>query len=125
MDYPACGYRSFLLDMARGLPAEEEIKSAIRYMALAKNNRLHLHLMDDMGPCYVSQAVPEYRFIGKGGQCSPNFLREIDALCQSYAIEIVPEIEIPAHATALCEAHPEFKCKVENAHSWAICPMVY
>ncbi|MBQ7322657.1 MAG: family 20 glycosylhydrolase [Clostridia bacterium] len=122
VDYPACGYRSFLLDMARGLPTEEEIKSAIRYMALAKYNRLHLHLMDDQGPCFLSEAVPEYRFIGKGGQCSTDFLRELDALCQSYAIEIVPEIEIPAHATALCEAHPEFKCKVENAHSWAICP---
>ena len=122
VDYPSCGYRSFLLDMARGLPAEEDIKSAIRYMALAKYNRLHLHLMDDKGPCYRSEAVPEYRFIGKGGQCSTDFLRELDALCRGYAIEIVPEIEIPAHATALCEAHPEFKCKVENAHGWAVCP---
>ena len=122
IDYPACGYRSFLLDMARGLPTKEDIKSAIRYMALAKYNRLHLHLMDSDGPCYVSEAVPEYRFIGKGGQCSIDFLREIDALCRSYAIEIVPEIEIPAHGTALCEAHPEFKCEVENAQGWAICP---
>ena len=76
-----------------------------------------------IGPrIWVISCVPEYRFIGKGGQCSIEFLRRIDALCHSYAIEIVPEIEIPAHGTALCEAHPEFKCKVENAQGWAICP---
>ena len=121
VDYPDCSYRSFMIDMARGLPRERDIKTAIRYMALAKYNRLHLHLIDDQGPCYASTALPEYAYIGKGGQCSTEFLREIDALCASYAIEIVPEIEIPAHGTALCVAHPEFKCQVPDAHDWAIC----
>ena len=122
IDYPSCSYRSVLLDMARGLPREEDIKNAIKYMALAKYNRLHLHLIDAKGPCYVSEALPEYKFIGNGEQCSKDFLRELAKLCHSYAIEIVPEIEIPAHATALCTAHPEFKCQVEDAHSWTICP---
>ena len=124
VDYPSCSYRSFLLDMARGLPREEDIRNTIHYMALAKYNRLHLHLTDSEGPCYLSEAVPEYRFLGKGEQCDKNLLRRIDALCASYAIEVVPEIEVPAHATALCEAHPEFKCAVDNAHSWALCPGV-
>lgn len=122
VDYPSVFYRSFMLDMARGLPTEKDIKRAIRYMALAKYNRLHLHLIDESGPCYVSEALPEYRFIGKGGQCDIAFLREIDRLCAKYAIEIVPEIEIPAHANALCRAKPDFMCQVPNAHDWAICP---
>jgi hypothetical protein len=122
IDYPDCAYRSFMLDMARGLPKEGDMKNAIRYMALAKYNRLHLHLIDDKGPCYVSNVLPEYAFVGTGGQCDVSFLRELDALCASYAIEIVPEIEIPAHGTALCMAHPEFKCEVVDAHDWAICP---
>ena len=122
IDYPSCSYRSVLIDIARGMPNAEDIKSAIKYMALAKYNRLHLHLIDAKGPCYVSSALPEYKYIGKGEPCNKSFLRELDELCRSYAIEIVPEIEIPAHATALCEAHPEFKCQVDNAHSWTICP---
>ena len=122
VDYPGCAYRSILIDMARGLPEKKEIETAIRYMALAKYNRLHLHLIDDKGPCYRSEAVPEYAFLGRGGQCDIDDLQKLEELCASYAIEIVPEIEIPAHANALCAAHPEFKCEVENAHTWAICP---
>lgn len=122
IDYPSCSYRSVLLDMARGLPAVEDLINTIKYMALAKYNRLHLHLIDSNGPCYTSDALPEFKFIGKGEQCTKDLLRELDAICKSYAIEIVPEIEVPAHATALCTAHPEFKCLVENAHSWTICP---
>ena len=122
VDYPSCSYRSFLLDMARGLPTEEDIENAVKYMALAKYNRLHLHLIDGNGPCYVSEALPEFKFIGKGGQCTLAYLRELDRLCASYAIEIVPELEIPAHGVAICKAHPEFKCQVDNAIDWAVCP---
>ena len=121
-DYPDCSYRSFMIDMARGLPTERDIKNVIRYMALAKYNRLHLHLIDDKGPCYISEALPEYAYIGRGGQCSCAFLQEIDKLCASYGIEVVPEIEIPAHGTALCVSHPEFACQVPDAQGWAICP---
>ena len=121
-DYPSTSYRSFLMDMARGLPTVEDIKNTIRYMALAKYNRLHLHLIDSMGPCYMSEALPEYKYTGKSEVCSLDFLREIDKLCESYAIEVVPELEIPAHSTAVCKAHPEYKCPVDNNAGWAICP---
>jgi len=122
VDYPSCEYRSLMIDMARGLPTYEDIEAVVRYMALAKFNRLHLHLCDSKGPCFASDAVPEYKYMGEGGQCEKAMLARIDELCHSYAIEIVPEIEIPAHATALCSVHPEFKCGVENAHVWTLCP---
>ena len=122
VDYPSCGYRSLMIDMARGLPRMEDVETTIYYMALAKYNRLHLHLIDSEGPCYVSEALPEYRFTGKGGQCDKATLRRLAELCRRFAIEIVPEIEVPAHATAIALAHPEFKCPVENADGWAICP---
>ena len=122
LDYPSCDYRSLMIDMARGLPKEEDVLNVVKYMALAKYNRLHLHLSDSEGPCYRSEVHPEYRFLGKGEDCDKELLRRIDALCRTYAIEIIPEIEIPAHASALCKAHPEFKCQVENADPWALCP---
>ncbi len=122
VDYPSSGYRSVMLDMARGLPTWEDMEYAVKYMALAKFNRLHLHLIDSKGPCFISEAVPEYKFIGKGEQCDKDFLRRIDNMCERYAIEVIPEIEVPAHADALCEAYPEFKCDVEDAQGWALCP---
>lgn len=130
VDYPDCAVRSFLLDMSRGQPTLEQIKNIIYYLALAKYNRLHLHLMDFRGLCYRSEALPEFVYMPpaeekKGNsyvQYEKSQMREIIELCDRYAIEIIPEIEIPAHATALCAAHPEFRCQVENAHSWTICP---
>lgn len=122
IDYPSTSLRSFLLDMARGLPTEDDIMSTIKYMALAKYNRLHLHLIDAKGPCYVSEALPEFKYTGESEMCSLDFLRKIEEVCASYAIEIVPELEIPAHSTAICKSHPEFKCPIENNDGWAICP---
>lgn len=122
VDYPDAAWRSFLLDFSRGVPREDEIFSTLRLMALAKYNRVHLHLIDHYGPCYVSDALPEYRFEAKGGACSKDLLRRIVEVCQVYAIEIVPELEIPAHARTLTHAHPEFKCIAEDPHGWAICP---
>lgn len=122
IDYPSCSFRSVLIDMARGLPSEEDIVNTIKYMALGKYNRLHLHLMDSKGLCYRSDAVPEYVFAGDGGVCEKDLLRYIGELCRSYAIDVIPEIEAPAHAWSLCISHPEFKCEVEDAQGWAICP---
>lgn len=123
LDYPDYSYRSFLLDFARGVPATENIFAAIRSMALAKYNRLHLHLCDSNGPCYVSEALPEYRLdVNAGKPCSKALLREIVETCTDYAIEVIPELEVPAHGLAVTRAHPEFLCLAEGAHGWAICP---
>lgn len=123
VDYPDFCYRSFLLDFARGVPSEDEIFSTLRLMALAKYNRVHLHLIDSYGPCYVSDALPEFTLdADKGKPCSKALLRAILAACDKYAMEIVPELEIPAHATALCRAHPEFACIAEGNLGWALCP---
>ena len=122
IDYPSCGYRSAMLDLARGLPSIALVENTVKYMALAKYNRLHLHLIDSCGPCYVSEALPRYRFTGAGEVCDRAYFDRINELCERFAIEIIPEIEIPAHADALCEAYPEFKCQVENAQTWALCP---
>ncbi len=122
VDHPDALYRSFLMDMSRGVPTEDDIFSTIRSMALAKYNRLHLHLIDHFGPCYVSDALPEYQFLCEGGPCSKTLLQRIVEMCEKYAIEIIPELEVPAHARALGKAHPEFKCIAEDHFGWAICP---
>ena len=120
-DYPDTEYRGFMIDMARGLPDKDLILRTIRYMALAKYNRLHLHLIDAKGPCYRSDALPEYRYTGEGAVCDQAFLREIVALCSRFAIEVIPEIEVPAHGYAFLSAYPQYVCDVPNAHAWTMC----
>ncbi len=120
-DYPDSAYRGFMIDMARGLPDATLIKESITYMALAKYNRLHLHLIDAKGPCYRSDALPEYRYTGEGAVCDKAYLKELAAYCKAFAIEVIPEIEVPAHGYAFLSAYPQYICDVPNAHAWAMC----
>lgn len=122
IDFPSCSYRSLMIDMASGLPSFQDIECAIKYMALAKFNRLHLHLIDSKGPCFKLDTVPKFMFTGKGGQCEKEFLSKIISLCKNYAIEIIPEIDLTAHSFALCRAYPEFKCDLPHANGWVVCP---
>ncbi len=121
VDYPDASFRGLMVDPGYGVADMPLMESTIRYMALAKYNYLHLHLIDKMGPGYVSKAVPEYKFSGEGTPWTLDTLREIDQLCKKYAIEIIPEIEVPGHATAIAETFPDFKCQVKDAQSWTVC----
>ncbi len=123
VDYPSCGYRGLMIDPGYFIPPMDLVENTIRYMALAKYNRLHLHLVEKNGPCYVSKAVPEYKYTSPGSfePWTLDDLRDIIAICKKYAIEVIPEIEIPGHARSICNTFPDFKCQVENAQSWTVC----
>lgn len=122
VDWPDCTFRSFLLDMARGLPDLEQVKRMIRYMALGKYNRLHLHLTDSKGPCYQSEVFPEYHAEDGWKLCSRSDLRELAELCAQFAIEVIPEIELITHTKTFCKVYPQFVCEAEDADDWEVCP---
>ena len=126
-DWPCDSFRSVMIDPGYCPPTVQLVKDTVRYMALAKYNRLHLHLVESHGPGYVSEALPDYKFTPKQGDrkgtpLTLDELREINEFCKRYAIEITPEVEFPGHAYQICEYDPDFKCQVENAQSWAVCP---
>jgi len=122
IDYPDCSFRSFMIDMARGLPDLDRVKQMIRYMALGKYNRLHLHLTDSKGPCYISEVLPEYYLDDDWKRCTKADLREIVDLCSRFAIEVIPEIELITHANTFCKIYPQFVCDAPDADNWEVCP---
>ena len=122
LDWPDCTFRSFLIDMARGLPEQEKLKETICYMALGKYNRLHLHLTDSKGPCYQSEVLPEYHAEDDWKLCTRNDLRELVELCSKFAIEVIPEIELITHTKTFCKVYPQFVCDAEDADDWEVCP---
>ena len=122
VDWPDGAYRSFLIDMARGLPDLERVKLMIRYMALGKYNRLHLHLTDSKGPCYQSEVFPEYHAEDDWKLCTRSDLRELVDLCSQFAIEVIPEIELITHTKTFCKVYPQFVCDAEDADDWEVCP---
>ncbi len=122
IDKPDCAYRSILLDLARGLPTMQRFKEDLKRIALAKGNFVHLHLMDAEGICYQSQVIQASTIRGTEPYTVAD-LKEIVRFCKRLGISVVPEIEVPAHATYLASQKPAFLCpvEVENKSTWTLC----
>ncbi|MFC4986460.1 family 20 glycosylhydrolase [Saliphagus infecundisoli] len=116
-DRPETDWRGLMLDPARGFLSVERVKLRIDQAARAKLNRLHLHLLDDEGYALESAAYPELNRDLDGTErpaYSRDDLAELVAYAGRRGIEIVPEIDVPAHAAHVLERFPELGCTVEG-----------
>lgn len=135
-DQPRFGYRGLLVDVARFFSPKENLLRIIDCMAMLKLNKLHLHLVDDngwrieikkypllteIGSCRVDRpgkTFPERRNPRQGeptvekGFYTQNEIREIVRYAQERHIEVIPEIEMPAHSNAALAAYPLLSCPV-------------
>jgi hexosaminidase len=129
-DSPRFAWRGLMLDSARHYQSPEFIRKFIDVMALHKFNVLHWHLTDDQGWRLQIKKYPKLTDLGAwrvpagqapaanidpatgrpqlyGGFYSQNEVREIVAYAASRHITIVPEIDMPGHASAAIAAYPE------------------
>jgi hexosaminidase len=84
------------------------IKRNLDGMALVKLNVLHLHLTDDQGFRIESRKFPRLHELGSDGQYYTQAeMREIIAYAAARGIRVVPEFDIPGHATSWLVGHPE------------------
>ena len=135
-DQPRFGYRGLLVDVARFFSPKENLLRIIDCMAMLKLNKLHLHLVDDngwrieikkypllteIGSCRVDRpgkTFPERRNPRQGeptvekGFYTQDEIREIVRYAQERHIEVIPEIEMPAHSNAALAAYPLLSCPV-------------
>ena len=118
-DRPVFGYRGLMLDCSRHFWTVDELKETINHIAFFKLNTLHLHLTDNQG---WRMAMDKYPSLTKAGTYYPNYpklsgkfytkddLKEVVRYATSKGVEIIPEIDLPGHATALLAALPELSC---------------
>ena len=117
-DAPRFSWRGFMLDEARHFFGMEKVKWLLDEMARLKLNRFHWHLTDAQGWRIEIKAYPDLARVGGRGTHS-----DIDAPAQYYTqeqireiveyaaqrhIQIIPEIDMPGHASAACKAYPEY-----------------
>jgi hexosaminidase len=106
LDYPRYEHRGLQLDPARNFLTVAEIRSMIDQLAALKGDRLHLHLSDSQSWRLEIKGYPALDGTGcNGAACIAGFYTQEDykGLVKYAAdrfIEIVPELEGPAHATA-------------------------
>ncbi|TLM74439.1 beta-N-acetylhexosaminidase [Microbulbifer harenosus] len=107
-DRPRFRWRGLMLDSARHFFSVDTIKRQLDGMAAAKLNVLHWHLTDDQSWRLQSHAYPRLHETAPGGNF---YTREQVADIVAYAFDrgivVVPEIDMPGHASAIGVAYPE------------------
>ena len=129
-DAPRFSWRGLMIDSARHFQSLQELKQIVDVMALHKMNVLHWHLTDDQGWRLEIKKYPKLTSIGAwrvpagagpaadidpatgkprlyGGYYTQDEARELVAYAAQRHITIVPEIEMPGHASAAIAAYPQ------------------
>ena len=148
----ASRWRGLMLDSARHFQSPEYIKQFIDWMALHKLNVLHWHLVDDQAWRLEIKKYPKLTSVGAwrvpagqapltdidpatgkprqyGGFYTQDQVRDIVAHAAKRHINVVPEIEMPGHATAAVVAYPELgvtnKPPKAVPEEWGIFPTLF
>lgn len=117
-DAPRFSWRGMMLDESRHFFGVEQVKELLNLMAEHKLNRFHWHLTDEPAWRIEIKAYPRLTEIGSKGDWSNSSqearfytqeqIREIVQYAAERQIEIIPEIDMPGHASAANLAYPEF-----------------
>jgi hexosaminidase len=151
-DAPRFKWRGLMLDSARHYQPLEYIKQFIDWMALHKLNVLHWHLTDDQGWRLEIKKYPKLTSVGAwrvpagaaaradvdpktgkprviGGFYTQEQVRDIVAYAAARHITVVPEIEMPGHASAAVVAYPQLGVTnnppKEVPSDWGIYPTLF
>ncbi|HEY0080752.1 MAG TPA: family 20 glycosylhydrolase [Pyrinomonadaceae bacterium] len=107
-DRPRFPWRGLLIDVARHYQPMEVLKRNLDAMAAVKLNVLHWHLTEDQGFRIESKKFPKLHRMGSDGLFyTQDEAREIIAYARERGIRVVPEFDMPGHATSWLVGHPE------------------
>lgn len=104
LDAPRYAWRGLSLDLSRAFFTLGEVRRVIDLLALYKLNVLHLHLTDDQ-----SWRLPMGRLAGRepvGAFYSVEELSALVSYAEEHCITVVPEVDLPGHASALIQLNP-------------------
>ncbi|MGL5786199.1 MAG: beta-N-acetylhexosaminidase [Bacteroidales bacterium] len=151
-DEPRFSYRGSMLDVGRYFMPKEFVLKYIDQLAYYKMNRLHLHLTEDQGWRLEIKRYPEltqtgskrphsqighsdhsypfvYDSVPHGGFFTQDDIREIVKYASDRFIEVIPEIEMPGHASAALATYPQLSCGLESEYyvqgRWDVFDQVY
>ena len=132
-DWPRFPWRGFMLDVSRHFFSKSEVETFLDAMAMHKLNVFHWHLTDDHGWRIEIKKYPKLTQVGAwrsdggfgfdpktttaygpdgryGGFYTQDDIREVVKYAAARHITVVPEIEMPGHATAALAAYPQYSC---------------
>ena len=129
-DKPRFSFRSLMLDECRHFFNKEEVKKIIAQISDLKMNYFHWHLSDDQGFRIDFRSFPLLKEIASSrnktkinsqdndewdnniysGCYSYQDIKEIIHYAKTHYVEIIPEIDMPGHTSAIVAAYPFLHC---------------
>lgn len=118
-DKPLLERRGFMLDVARHFSTKDELFKILEAASIYKYNVFHFHLSDDQGFRIESKRYPNLHLIGSkrketmtdgkeySGYYTQEDIKEIISFCDLRGIEVIPEIDLPAHTNAIIASYNE------------------
>ena len=139
-DKPRFAYRGMHLDVGRHFFSTSYVKKYIDFIAMHKLNTFQWHLTEDQGWRIEIKKYPKLtsvggyrngtivgRFPGKsndgirdGGFYTQAEIKDIVKYAADRYVTIIPEIELPGHASAAIAAYPQLSCFPDSStkHSY-------
>jgi len=122
-----------MLDVSRHFFTKQQVKDFIDQMVKYKYNILHMHLTDDQGWRIEIKSLPKLTSVGslrvhkegyfgsfspptpdeprtEGGFYTQDDMRELIQYAKDRFVNILPEIDVPAHSLAAVASYPELSC---------------
>jgi len=149
-DYPRFAYRGMHLDVSRHMFPVITLKKWLDVLAFYKINTFHWHLTDDQGWRIEIKKYPRlqsvsayrnetlighkrelpHRFDGQryGGYYTQEEVKDLVRYAAERHITVIPEIEMPGHASAALTAYPDLGCTGGPYHTatfWGVFDDVY
>ena len=122
-DWPEFSNRGFMLDVGRKFFSLDYLKQQIKVLSFYKMNEFQIHLNDngfpqffdnDWNKTYAAFRLESERFPGltaKDGSYTKKEFTELQRMGMEYGVNIIPEIDIPAHSLAFAHYKPEIGSK--------------
>ncbi|MEG2584988.1 MAG: beta-N-acetylhexosaminidase [Akkermansia sp.] len=149
-DAPRFAWRGLMMDSGRHLMPIDDIKKIIDLMSRYKLNTLHWHLTDDQGWRLEIKKYPKLVEVGSRRDESPivgqrnkgdgvpyqgyytqSQVKDLVSYAKVRGVTVIPEIEMPGHATAAITAYPELGNKDIVGYSpkvvtqWGVFPYIF
>lgn len=122
-DFPDYALRGFMIDCGRKYIPLSFLRDYVKIMAYYKMNTLQIHLNDngfrqysenDWNKTYAAFRLESDTYPGltaRDGSYSKQEFIDLQKLAESCYVEIIPEIDVPAHSLAFTHYRPEIGSK--------------
>lgn len=122
-DYPDYAVRGFMLDCARKFIPLEFLQDYVRIMSYYKMNTFQIHLNDNAFPRFYNwdlmKTYSAFRLecdtypglTAQDGSYTKQEFIDLQKLAEAHFVDIIPEIDVPAHSLAFTQYKPEIGSK--------------